>query len=209
MDLDERWRKMSDREVMGAASRLEDYTEEAQEAIRAEVHRRGLSGTSSQRAMAEPYIAPDSPYESATLHFRPRVILPRRIKADLVDGVIAVTIFVVPLLIGQAVAGHLPDALLRLSVLSIPAAILYAILRDSIGHGTSFGKRALGLRLIRLEDGQPCSARRVWARNLLDPIPFLSLIDFIWMCLDPHGQKLMDKRLRTQIVEMAELHGNA
>jgi len=35
----------------------------------------------------------------------------------------------------------------------------------------------------------------------VDPIPIIGLIDFIWMCIDRHGQKLMDRRLRVQVVE--------
>jgi hypothetical protein len=34
-------------------------------------------------------------------HYGPKVILPRRIKADLVDGAIATTIVLCPLLVGQ------------------------------------------------------------------------------------------------------------
>jgi hypothetical protein len=67
------------------------------------------------------------------------------------------------------------------------------------------GKRALGLRLIRLKDGKPCAPGHVWARNLLDPIPVIGLVDFVWMCVDKHGQKLMDRKLRTQVVEISDL----
>ncbi len=138
-------------------------------------------------------------------HYGPRVILPRRIKADLVDGAIGATILFGPLLVGQGLVGIVPDSLLRLFLLGIPAGLGYSLFRDSAGRGTSLGKRVLGLRLIRLEDGKPCTARRVWARNLLDPIPGIDLIDFVCMCVDKHGQKLMDRRLQTQVVEMSDL----
>jgi uncharacterized RDD family membrane protein YckC len=133
--------------------------------------------------------------------YGPRVLLPRRIKADLVDGAIAAVIFIVPVLVGQAVSDVVPDAGLRLFALGIPAAIVYSLFRDATAGGTSLGKRALGLRVIALEDGRPCRARRVWARNLLDPIPIVGLVDFIWMCIDRHGQKFMDRLFRTQVVE--------
>jgi uncharacterized RDD family membrane protein YckC len=138
-------------------------------------------------------------------HYRPRVILPRRIKADLVDGAIAAALLFGPLLVGQGLTGVLPDSVLRLFVLGIPAGIGYSLFRDSAGRGTSLGKRALGLRLIRLEDGKPCAPGQVWARNLLDPIPVIGLADFVWMCVDKHGQKLMDRKLRTQVVEISDL----
>lgn len=133
--------------------------------------------------------------------YAPRVALPRRIKADLVDGAIAAVIFIVPVLTGQAVSDVVPDAGRRLFALGIPAAIVYSLFRDAAAGGTSLGKRALGLGVIALEDGRPCRAGRVWARNLLDPIPIVGLVDFIWMCVDRHGQKLMDKLFRTQVVE--------
>lgn len=60
-------------------------------------------------------------------HYGPRVILPRRIKADLVDGAIAATIRICPLLVGQGVAGIVPDSLLRLFVLGIPVGIGYSL----------------------------------------------------------------------------------
>ena len=138
-------------------------------------------------------------------HYGPRVILPRRVKGDLVDGIIAITIFVCPALLGQALVGMVPDSFLRPFVLGIPAAFAYTLFRDSVGRGTSPGKRVLGLRVIRLEDGQPCTASRVWARNLLDPIPAIGLLDFVWMCVDERGQKLMDRRLHTQVVETSDL----
>jgi uncharacterized RDD family membrane protein YckC len=133
--------------------------------------------------------------------YGPTVVLPRRIKADLVDGAITAAIFIVPVLVGQAVSDVVPDAGLRLFALGIPAAIVYSVFRDAAARGTSLGKRVLGLRVIALEDGMPCRARRVWARNLLDPIPIVGLIDFIWMCVDRHGQKLLDRLFRTQVVE--------
>jgi hypothetical protein len=45
--------------------------------------------------------------------YAPRVVLPRRIKADLVDGAIAAVIFIVPVLVGQAVSDVVPDTGLR------------------------------------------------------------------------------------------------
>jgi hypothetical protein len=86
--------------------------------------------------------------------YAPRVVLPRRIKADLVDGAIAAVIFIVPVLVGQAVPGVVPDAGRRLFALGIPAAIVYSLFRDAAAGGTSLGKRALGLRVIALEDGR-------------------------------------------------------
>ena len=138
-------------------------------------------------------------------HYRPRVILPRRLKADLLDSAISAAILIGPLLLGQALVGSVPDPFLRATWLGIPAGISYSLFRDAVGGGTSLGKRALGLTVIRLADGRPCTPRQVWARDLVDLIPIVGLVDFIFMCVDRHGQKLMDKWLRIQVVEQSAM----
>jgi uncharacterized RDD family membrane protein YckC len=100
-----------------------------------------------------------------------------------------------------AVGGVLPSVFQPLSIVGMPGGVLYGMFRDSFGKGTSLGKRWLGLRLIDVHTGVQCSGRRVWARNLLDLIPIVNLIDFTLMCLDARGQKMMDKALKTQLIE--------
>jgi len=55
--------------------------------------------------------------------------------------------------------------------------------------------------MMDLRTGKPCSARSPWARNVCDVVPILNLIDFVMMCIDVRGQKLMDKRLQVQLVD--------
>jgi len=105
-------------------------------------------------------------------HYGTKVVLPRRVKADLA------------------------------TIVAVPAAILYTVFRDAAGGGVSLGKRALGLTIIRLVDGRRCTARHVWARNLLDVVPIINVIDFIMMCVDRRGQKIMDRWLQLQVVEV-------
>ncbi|MBI3455306.1 MAG: RDD family protein [Candidatus Rokubacteria bacterium] len=131
----------------------------------------------------------------------PKVILPRRFKADSIDGVAATILMLVPLFALTAIGDLLPSWLQPLPLIGIPGGVFYIVFRDAMGKGASVGKRALGLRIIDLRTGTPCSARRVWARNLLDLIPIVDLIDFVLMCLDSRGQKMMDKVLDTQVVE--------
>jgi uncharacterized RDD family membrane protein YckC len=134
-------------------------------------------------------------------HYGTKVVLPRRVKADLADEALAAAILFGPLLLGQALVGSVPDLLLRVTIVAFPAAILYTVFRDAAGGGVSLGKRALGLTIIRLVDGRRCTARHVWARNLLDVVPIINVIDFIMMCVDRRGQKIMDRWLRLQVVE--------
>ena len=108
----------------------------------------------------------------------------------------------VPLFAIPAIADSLPPLLQKLSVIGIPAAILYVVFRDSIGKGTSFEKKWLGLQIIDLKTGAACTAGRVWSRNLTDLVPILNAIDFVLMCIDPRGQKIMDKVLQIQVTEI-------
>jgi uncharacterized RDD family membrane protein YckC len=107
----------------------------------------------------------------------------------------------VPLYLTYAAADYLPEPFHRLSIVGIPLAIIYVIFRDSFGKGTSLGKRVLGLVIVDLRTGQPCNWRRVLARNVIDPIPVVDLLDFLLTCLDERGQKIMDKVLETQVTE--------
>jgi hypothetical protein len=120
----------------------------------------------------------------------PKVIQPRRFKADAADSAIASLVLLLPLLTIPAIGDRLPPVLHPLALAGVPASLLYIVFRDS-----------LGLRVIDLRTGRPCPGRRVWARNLLHPIPVLDVVDFLLMCVDRRGQKLMDKLLGTQVVE--------
>jgi uncharacterized RDD family membrane protein YckC len=136
-------------------------------------------------------------------HYGRKVILPRRMMADLIDGMIAIAIILVPVLVADDLSEVLPDSILRIAILGIPLGILYEVFRDWVGRGTSLGKRALGLTIISVEQGRPSRGSEVWTRNLLDLVPVWSFGDFISMCVDPHGQKFMDKRLKIQLIEGA------
>src|SRR5438094_492342 len=58
-----------------------------------------------------------------------------------------------------------PVALQPLSLVGVPGSLLYCAFRDTLGNGTSLGKRWLGLQVIDLRTGAPCPGRRVWARD--------------------------------------------
>ena len=121
------------------------------------------------------------------------------------DSAIAAAIAFVPALIGQGLADRVPDPLLRLFGLGIPAGMVCFVFRDAVARGTSWGKRALGLRIISVVNGAVCTSGQVWARNVLDVVPIINLFDFIWTCVDQHGQKWMDRWLRTQVVEESQV----
>jgi uncharacterized RDD family membrane protein YckC len=135
----------------------------------------------------------------------PKVRLPQRIQADAIDSVIAIAIMYLPVILADAFAAHIPDGVARASLLGIPLGILFMLFRDYVGKGTSPGKRVLRLALIRLETGRSVAACDVWKRNLTDIIPVFNALDFLGVCIDRRGQKVMDRRLGIQLVHRGDL----
>jgi hypothetical protein len=89
-----------------------------------------------------------------------KVLLPQRIKSDVVDGAISSSLMLVPMYVVYGYADYLAEAFQRLSIAGIPLALLYLIFRDSIGKGTSLGKKALGLIIVDLKTGRSYGVRR-------------------------------------------------
>ena len=80
----------------------------------------------------------------------------------------------------------------------------YLLLRDSM-QGRSLGKLFLGLVVINVETGRPCTMKgSVW-RNLLFLIPGANIVavflEPITVVRDPQGQRLGDKLAQTQVIE--------
>jgi len=192
----QRYRSLTEPELLSLCRRA-DLTAEALEALAAVIHERGMVFEADWVQVREHSLLEDHPF--------PKVYFARRLNADTFDGVLAFALLTLPMLLVSSNAASLPDAVRRLGIVGVPAAILYGLFRDAVGRGSSFGKRVLGLRLVDLRTGELCSASRVWLRNITDVVPILNLIDFILMCVDTRGQKLMDKHLRTQLVDRRDL----
>ena len=60
---------------------------------------------------------------------------------------------------------------ISLSHLGIILGLAYISFADSLQNGQSVGKKLLGLAVISLEDGRPCSASQALVRNLPISIP--------------------------------------
>ena len=80
----------------------------------------------------------------------------------------------------------------------------YLVLRDSM-RGQSLGKLLLGLTVINIETGQPCSLKSSVWRNVLFLIPGANVaalfLEPITVVRDPQGQRLGDKLAQTQVIE--------
>jgi uncharacterized RDD family membrane protein YckC len=133
-------------------------------------------------AITQLSIALVSPYAKADVR--------KRLFAATIDGI---PIIVTWLLYGDSGAG-----------LFLVIGAGYLLLRDSM-RGQSLGKLLLGLVVISLETGRPCTLKgSVW-RNVLFLIPGANMaaifLEPITVVRDPQGQRLGDKLAQTQVVE--------
>ncbi len=127
-------------------------------------------------------IAYVSPYAKADLR--------KRLLAGAIDGVPVVTSFLVSWNSGSSLLAAIAAA--------------YLLLRDSV-RGQSIGKLLLGLVVINLETGRPCTLKdSVW-RNGVFLVPGANAVavclEPITLIRHPQGQRLGDVLAQTQVVE--------
>jgi uncharacterized RDD family membrane protein YckC len=134
----------------------------------------------------------------------------KRILAYIIDAVILMAIIFVPLIgmmvLGMVVAMAVPRiagiiGLITLPVwlLSMAAMLGYALLKDGLNGGKSFGKKFMGLKVVK--DGKPCGYVDSALRNVILIIPLVGLIDIIMAFIDAEGLRLGDKVAKTKVVE--------
>jgi uncharacterized RDD family membrane protein YckC len=86
---------------------------------------------------------------------------------------------------------------------------LYLLLRDGLnGGGKSYGKKWLGLEVVRLDNGERCNYGKSALRNILlsvSAIPYwgwvLGLIEVIMALANPQGKRVGDLLAKTMVVE--------
>jgi len=76
----------------------------------------------------------------------------------------------------------------------------YTLLRDGMGSGQSMGKKMFKLMVVRLEDHQRCTKGNSAVRNLIGGV--LGFIDIIVALVGQKGQRVGDKLVNTQVVEV-------
>jgi uncharacterized RDD family membrane protein YckC len=150
------------------------------------------------RLIAGEYSAPQTGY--------PKAPLAKRFVAALLDGLIVI----VPLLLisdseVEAESGY-EFAIIMLFLLSM----VYTFIKDGLGKGQSWGKKAVGLMVVHLSDGKPCtkgqSAIRALIFGLLG-ITFIGwIVEPIMALVTDDGRRLADKTADTQVIEKTALH---
>ena len=130
-----------------------------------------------------------------------------RAAASFIDNLIAIAMaalagFVVFFALGANIAGLIFGFLIAFVVVAS-----YQIV--AVAHGGGFGMRAMGIRVVREEDGtNPGYGRsvlRLVVRGAFAIVPgvgyVLPLVDNLWMIKDEHKQTFHDKAARTYVVE--------
>ncbi|ANQ52763.1 RDD family protein [Flammeovirga sp. MY04] len=141
--------------------------------------------------------------------------LGNRFLASLLDGLIT-TGFAIPSLIFYMIGMvklqdyYNSDEAIPLFILAgflylIP--LTYSFIKDGIGKGQSWGKKAVGLMVVYLPQNAPCSLGQSFLRNLI--MVLLGLIPFIGWLIEPiivlaseNGRRLGDKVANTQVIEL-------
>jgi uncharacterized RDD family membrane protein YckC len=84
--------------------------------------------------------------------------------------------------------------------------LVYNFIKDGLGQGQSWGKKALDLMVVNLDNNTPCDKGKSFFRNfisgLVATIPFVGwLIEPIMVLATEDGRKLGDKAANTQVID--------
>jgi uncharacterized RDD family membrane protein YckC len=119
--------------------------------------------------------------------------LPQRLAAQFLDGIVAAA----PPIAAFLATFVLHAAGIVLIVLACIFAFLYTLLADGLEGGQSYGKRMVGIRVVAMETGRPCSFGQSFVRNLL--LMLLGPIDWIFI-FGERRQRLGDKAAGTMVI---------
>jgi uncharacterized RDD family membrane protein YckC len=91
--------------------------------------------------------------------------------------------------------------------------IRYALIKDGIGKGQSYGKSAVDLMVINVNTNEPCSKTNSAGRNVLfsviSAIPYIGfLIEIIMVVANTDGRKLSDLASGTQVININDYKNN-
>ena len=119
--------------------------------------------------------------------------LPQRLAGQFLDGLVAS----VPAITAFLLTFVMNRAGIVLIVITCLFAFLYTLFADGLEGGQSWGKRMVGIRVVSMRTGAPCSFGQSFIRNLL--LMILGPIDWIFIFGD-RRQRLGDKAAGTMVI---------
>ncbi len=89
----------------------------------------------------------------------------------------------------------------------------YSLIKDGLGNGQSYGKRALNLMVINVRSNNPCSKSNSAGRNIMFSIfcsvPYIGyLVEVIMVFANPEGRKLSDLVAGTKVIDANDYKNN-
>ena len=89
--------------------------------------------------------------------------------------------------------------------------LIYSLVKDGLGEGQSWGKRALDLMVVSLDDHTPCTKGKSFYRNfisgLLVIVPVFGwIVEPILVLATEDGRKLGDKAANTQVINKNDFY---
>ena len=150
--------------------------------------------------------------------------LGKRFLACLLDGLITMLLFIPSIaLISEVVINYFtygyssmssfnPSKLIFGCILLI-IPFIYILIKDGLGEGQSYGKRALDLMVVNVKSNNPCSISNSTGRNIMYSIicivPYIGyLVEVIMVFANSEGRKLSDLVAGTQVINVQEYNSN-
>ena len=171
-----------------------------------------LVSTPPANATDQQGVVPDSIFDQYLMKY-PKASLENRFLASLLDGLIglgltipAITVFIIGVNRSRYYYGGGAAGLIFFAILLYLIPITYSMIKDGLGTGQSWGKQALRLMVIDLDNNRPCSKGKSLVRNLISTllafIPFVGwLIEPIMVLSTDDGRKLGDKAANTMVID--------
>lgn len=150
--------------------------------------------------------------------------LGKRFMAYLIDGLITLLLFIPSIALiyevfisyftyGYNSFDNLNPSKLVFGFILILIPIIYAFIKDGLGNGQSYGKRAMDLMVVNVNSNKPCSKSNSVGRNIMysifSSVPYIGwLIEVIMVFANQEGRKLSDLVAGTQVIDAKEFKSN-
>jgi len=156
------------------------------------------------------------PYQSFDGSY-PKASLGNRFLASLLDSFIMIGLLTPALLfyfLGiAALASSTTDASILFFIIAVCLYILpfiYSFIKDGLGEGQSWGKKAVGLMVVHLPNNTPCTKGRSALRGLIgfliSFVPLGWMIEPIMVLATDDGRRLADRVANTQVIDKNLFH---
>ncbi|MGM9837995.1 MAG: RDD family protein [Paludibacteraceae bacterium] len=132
-----------------------------------------------------------------------RAPLGKRLVASILDSLIASSMML--LLLGIAYMGGEQGEGSFAPLCGMVFAYVYLFVKDGFKGGQSWGKKAVGLMVIHLSDGKPCTVGQSAVRALITLLLNLTIIggvvEPLMVLITDNGRRLADRAAGTQVIE--------